>query len=295
LRSLLFVPADNPSKLGKAMSAGADAIVIDLEDSVAPANKEEGRRNALALLREHADDSGGPLLLVRVNALNTPFNEGDLDIVMTGVPDGIMLPKATGGADITLLHARLSVREAIHGIDDGQTGIVAIATESAAAMFGLGTYAGASPRLAGLAWGAEDLSADIGATASRTEGVWTEPFKLARNLCLFAATAAEVAAIDTVHTEFRDLNSLRRECEEAVRDGFSGKLAIHPDQVPVINDAFTPAAEAIAHAKRVAAAFAKAGGAGVTSLDGLMIDRPHLKSAERLLARRKRDNHPKKQ
>lgn len=291
MRSFLFVPGDSPNKLDKALNAGADALIIDLEDSVAPSNKEEARRNALALLRERTDESVGPLLLVRVNALDTPLNEGDLDVVMTGVPDGIVLPKANGGPDIALLDSRLSVREALHDIADGETAIVAIATESAAAIFGLGTYAGSSARLAGLAWGAEDLSADIGATATRTESGWTDPFRLIRNLCLFAASAADVAAIDTIHTDFRDLNGLRRECDAAVRDGFSGKLAIHPDQVPVINDAFTPAAEAIAHAKRVAAAFANAGGAGVTSLDGLMIDRPHLKAAERLLSRR-RSEHP---
>jgi len=163
--------------------------------------------------------------------------------------------------------------------------VVAIATESAAAIFGLGTYRGASARLAGLTWGAEDLAADTGASATRIGGEWTEPVRVVRSFALFGAATAGTAAIDTVHTDFRDLEGLERECAAAARDGFAGKLAIHPDQVAVINDAFTPAAEALAEARRIIAAFAEAGDAGVTSLDGRMLDRPHLTAAERLLAR----------
>ena len=186
---------------------------------------------------------------------------------------------------MALLAARLSLREALHGLDEGSTRIVPIATESAAAMFGLGTYKDASPRLAGLTWGAEDLAADIGALATRIEGEWSEPVRVVRSLALFAAAAAGVPAIDTVHTDFRDLEGLRRECAAAARDGFSGKLAIHPDQVEIINEAFSPTPEALEEAARIVAAFAEPGAAGVTSIDGRMLDRPHLEAAERLLKR----------
>jgi citrate lyase subunit beta/citryl-CoA lyase len=287
LRSFLFVPGDQPEKLAKARGSAADALILDLEDSVAPVNKEAARRSVLAFLHEHRDTPDAPRFYVRINGLDTPLADGDLDVVMTGVPHGIVLPKASGGADITLLDARIAVREALHDIDEGATEIMPIATESGAAMFGLGTYAGASPRLTGLAWGFEDLAADIGAATGRAEGEWTAPAQLARNLCLFGAAAAAVAAIDTVHTDFRDLDGLRRECALAVRDGFTGKLAIHPDQAPIINEAFTPNAEAIAEAERIVEAFALFGDAGVTALDGQMLDRPHLKAAERLLARAK--------
>ena len=283
MRSLLFVPGDSERKLEKAFRYGADVLILDLEDSVAAASKEAARRSVLAFLRSSREEADRPQIFVRANALRTGLNAGDLDVVMTGAPDGILLPKAAGGSDVTLLDARLSVREALHGIPDGATRILAIATETGAAIFGLGTYGGSSPRLAGLAWGAEDLSADIGALAVRDQGDWTRPFELVRNLCLFGAAASGIAAIDTVYTDFRDLDGLRRECEAAARDGFAGKLAIHPDQVHVINDAFTPRPEAIAHAERVTAAFGE--GAGVATLDGQMIDRPHLSAAARLLAR----------
>jgi citrate lyase subunit beta/citryl-CoA lyase len=205
---------------------------------------------------------------------------------MTGAPDGIVLPKASGGADVSLLAARIALREALHDLEDGGTRILAIATETPAALFGLGTYAGASGRLEGLAWGGEDLAATIGATATKeADGGWSEPFRLARNLCLFGAAAAGVQAIDTVFTNFRDLDGLRCEAEAAARDGFTGKLAIHPAQLAVLNDAFTPDARAIARARRILAAFAEAGAAGVVGLDGEMLDRPHLEAARRLLAR----------
>ena len=285
MRSLLFVPGDSPRKLEKALSSGADALIVDLEDSVAPANKGAARRTALSFLRQHRGAAGRPVLYVRINAFDTPFSEGDLDAVMTAAPDGIMLPKCTGGADVALLDSRLAVREALHGLPDGGTKVLVLATETAAAIFGTGTYSGASSRLAGISWGGEDLSADIGALATRDGGAWSEPFRLARNLCLFGAAAAGVAALDTVNADFRDLARLRRESDAAARDGFSGKLAIHPDQVAVINEAFTPAPDAVARAERIVAAFAQSPGLGVTSLDGAMLDRPHLRAAERLLAR----------
>jgi citrate lyase subunit beta / citryl-CoA lyase len=285
VRSLLFVPGDSKEKLEKAFRSGADALILDLEDSVSADGKEAARRTSLSFLQERRNESARPLLYVRINALSSPFGDGDLDVVMTGAPDGIMLPKATGGADIALLDARLAVREALHGIADGDTRIIPIATESAAAIFGLGTYAGASSRLAGLAWGAEDLATDTGAQSTRAGADWTEPNRLARNLTLFGATAADVPAIDTVYTDFRDIEGLRTESVVAAEDGFAGKLAIHPDQVEVINIAFTPSAESIERAEQIVAAFAAADGAGVIALDGKMLDRPHLKAAERLLAR----------
>ncbi len=285
MRSLLFVPGDSPEKLEKAFRSGADALILDLEDSIAASEKEAARRVTLAFLQEQRATTPRPLLYVRINALSTPLANGDLDVVMTGAPDGIVLPKATGGADVALLAARLSVREALHAIEDGGTKILPIATESAAAIFGLGTYKNSSERLGGLTWGAEDLAADTGALATRIDGEWTEPIRVVRSFALFGAAAAGVPAIDTVFTDFRDLDGLRRECAASVRDGFSGKLAIHPDQVAIINDAFTPSPEAIARAEQIVAAFAEAGGAGVTSLDGIMLDQPHLVWAQTLLTR----------
>jgi citrate lyase subunit beta / citryl-CoA lyase len=287
VRSLLFVPGDSKEKMDKAYRSGADALILDLEDSVSSANKEAARRMSLAFLRERRDETTRPLLYVRINALSTPLAEGDLDVVMTGAPDGIVLPKASGGADVALLDARISVPEALHGIADGSTRIVAIATESAAAIFRLGTYAGASRRLAGLAWGAEDLAADTGAQTTRANGDWTKPNQIVRSFALFGAAAAGVAAIDTVYTDFRDLEGLKAECAAAVDDGFSAKLAVHPDQVEIINLAFTPSHESIERAEQIIAAFAEAGDAGVIALDGKMLDRPHLKAAERLIARAK--------
>lgn len=288
LRSLLFVPGDQPEKMAKAFASPADALILDLEDSVAPVNKEAARRAVLAFLQDRPDLPDPPLLFVRINGLDTRLADGDLDVVMTGAPDGIVLPKATGGADIAVLDARLAVREALHGIADGSTQIIAIATESAAAMFGLGTYAGASPRLAGLAWGIEDLAADIGAQTGRADGAWTGPAELARGLCLFGAAAAGVAAIDTVHADFRDADGLKHECAMAARDGFTSKLAIHPGQTTIINEAFMPDEDAITRAEKVVEAFSLFGDTGVTQLDGEMLDRPHLKAAERLLARARR-------
>ncbi len=288
MRSFLFVPGDQPDKLAKALSSAADVLILDLEDSVNPLNKEAARRSALDLLQNRDAAPDPPLLYVRINGLDTTLADGDLDVVMTGVPDGIVLPKARGGNDIAVLSSRIAVREALHNIPESSTPIIAIATESAAAIFGLGTYMDSSPRLAGLAWGVEDLSADTGAQTSRVDGAWTGPAELARGLCLFGAAAAGADAIDCVYADFRDLDGLKRECEIAARDGFTGKLAIHPDQAPVINEAFTPSDEAVTRAERVVEAFSLFGDAGVTSLDGQMLDRPHLKAAERLLARARR-------
>ena len=286
MRSWLFAPGDDQGKLAKAYGCGADIVIIDLEDSVSAAGKVDARRCALAFLQESAQDRSGPQRFVRINAFQTGLADADLDVIMTGAPDGIVLPKSTGGDDISVLDAKIAVREALHDLTDGSTRIAAIATETAAAIFGLGTYAGVSARLAALTWGGEDLATDIGAATNKDgDGQWTAPFQLARNLCLFGSAAAGLPAIDTVYTNFRDETGLAAECQAAARDGFSGKLAIHPAQVPVINAAFTPSAEALARANRIVKAFATAGDAGVVGLDGQMLDRPHLTAAQNLLAR----------
>jgi len=286
MRSLLFVPGDDSRKLEKALTSGADALILDLEDSVAPDAKAMARQTCLDFLQSTIPEDGRPALYVRINALDNGLSDSDLDSVMTAGPDGIVLPKATSGSDISLLDARIAVREALHELDDGRTRIIAIATETAASIFGLGSYAGASLRLAGLTWGGEDLAADIGAAANKDgDGMWTRPFQLARSLCLFGAVAAGVTPIDTVFTDFRDLDGLRREASDAARDGFCGKLAIHPQQVAVINEVFTPSPEAIAEARRIVDAFRRAGDPGVVGLNGRMLDRPHLVAAQRTLNR----------
>jgi citrate lyase subunit beta/citryl-CoA lyase len=288
MRSLLFVPGDSPRKLAKGLESGADALILDLEDSVAAERKAEARTTSLAFLKEVGAKARRPRLLVRVNGLDTGLTDADLDAVVTGRPDAILLPKAEGGPSVIHLDAKLAAREALAGLPDGAIAMMAIATETATALFAAGTYAGASPRLSALTWGAEDLSADIGAETNRdADGNFTGPFRLARSLCVAAAAAAKVAALDTVYVDFRNADGLRREAEDARRDGFVGKLAIHPGQVAVINEVFTPSPAEIAKAEAVIAAFAAAPGVGVVGIDGLMYDRPHLERAKRLLARAK--------
>jgi citrate lyase subunit beta/citryl-CoA lyase len=286
MRSLLFVPGDSPRKLAKGLESGADALIVDLEDSVAADRKEAARATTLAFLNDTGKAAQRPRLLVRVNGLDTGLIDADLDAVVAGRPDAILLPKAEGGPSVIHLDAKLAAREAIAALPDGAIRIMAIATETAAALFVAGTYAGASRRLAGLTWGAEDLSADLGAETNRDgDGGFTGPFRLARSLCVAAAAAAKVPALDTVFVDFRNAHGLRRECEEARRDGFTGKLAIHPAQVAVINEVFTPSAAEIARAQAVVAAFESTPGVGVVGIDGVMYDRPHLERAKRLLAR----------
>ncbi|WP_210484513.1 HpcH/HpaI aldolase/citrate lyase family protein [Microvirga antarctica] len=286
MRSLLFVPGDSRTKLDKALNAGADALIIDLEDSVALDSKETARDVAASFLDEMAGVADRPRLYVRVNGLTTGLIEADLDAVMKAGPDGIVLPKAVGGADAAHLGAKLAVREAEFGLPDGATRILAIATENAAGVFALGTFAGASHRLAGLTWGGEDLSADLGAETNRhADGSYTDPYRLARAFALMGAAAAAVDAIDAVYTRFRDLEGLSAECRDARRDGFVAKMAIHPAQIPIINEAFAPTEEALAHAQSVIDAFNAQPGAGVVGVGGEMLDRPHLLRAERLLRR----------
>ena len=289
MRTYLFVPGDAPRKLEKGLASGADALLLDLEDSVAPDAKPKAREIVRDYLLAQASRKDRPRLFVRVNALDTGLTDADLDVVMTARPDGILFPKSRHGGDVTHLDAKITAREALHNIEEGTTRILVLVTESAEALFGLSNYRGSSERLDGMTWGAEDLSADLGAETNRNErGDYTDPYRLARAQCLIAAVAAGVAPIDSIYPNFRDADGLRREALEGRRDGFTGKMAIHPDQVPVINEIYTPSAESIAQAKRLIDAFAAAGNAGVISLDGQMYDQPHLKRALRLLARVKK-------
>jgi citrate lyase subunit beta / citryl-CoA lyase len=286
MRSLLFVPADDAKKLDKAMASGADALIVDLEDSVPTQGKANARRSAAAFIADAAKAAHRPRLLVRVNGFASGLCDADLDAVVPARLDAVMLPKAEGGADVVRADAKLSAREAIAGLPDGCVKIVAIATETATALFLAGTYGGATGRLEGLTWGAEDLSAELGAEANRDgEGRFLDPYRLARALCLAAAAAARVQAIDTVAVDFRNAAALRRESEEARRDGFTGKMAIHPAQVPIINEVFTPSAAAVAQARAVVAAFEAHPGRGTVGIDGVMYDRPHLERARQLLTR----------
>jgi citrate lyase subunit beta / citryl-CoA lyase len=288
MRSLLFTPADSPKKLDKAMASGADAVIVDLEDSISREGKARARESAAAFLKGAVVTTARPQILVRVNGLQTGLTDADLDAIVAAKPDAIMLPKAEGGASVTHVDAKLAVREAMNDLPDGQIKIVAIATETAAALFLAGTFAGASKRLSALTWGAEDLSAELGAERNRdSEGVLLDPYRLARVLCLAGAASAGVAAIDTVFTDFRDSEAFRRECGAARRDGFAGKMAIHPTQVPIINEAFTPSVEALREARAIVAEFVANPDAGVAAIGGVMVDRPHLARAKRLLARTK--------
>ncbi|MDP4021034.1 CoA ester lyase [Methylobacterium sp. NEAU 140] len=286
MRSLLFVPGDSRSKLDKALGSGADALIVDLEDSVSSGSKEAARSISAAFLAEAAMRDVRPLLFVRVNDLATGLTDEDLEAVMRSAPDGIVLPKAVGGRDIRDLAGRLDRAEARNGIAPGRTRILPIATETARGVLAIGTIPDASPRLCGVTWGGEDLSADIGAEANRDgAGRYTDPYRHARLMTLLTAAAAEVDAVDAVFTAFRDADGLAGECRAARRDGFVAKMAIHPGQVPVINAAFGASPEALQEAREIVALFAADPQAGVLGLNGRMIDRPHLRRAQRLLAR----------
>jgi citrate lyase subunit beta/citryl-CoA lyase len=285
MRSLLFIPADSEKKLAKGFSSGADCLILDLEDSVAPEAKQKAREQALTFLTQASRQHPRPRLYVRVNGLRSGLTEADLGAVMRAPPDGVLLPKCLNGAAIQQLGAMLAVKEAEHDLANGATRIIAIVTETAASIFNMGTYAGASQRLEGLTWGAEDLAACLGAETNKgAGGGYSFPYLLARSLTLFAAASAGALAIDAVHAKFRDLAGLRLECEVAKRDGFAGKMAIHPAQVEIINEMFTPSHESIAKARAIVAAFEAEPKAGVIGLNGEMLDQPNLTKARRLLA-----------
>ena len=284
MRSFLFVPGDSERKLAKAPSSGPDALFLDLEDSVAADRKLLARDMVLAYLK--AANRAGAKLYVRVNALDTGLTLGDLAVVMQGRPDGIVFPKCVGQANLDLLATWLDAFEAREGIAPGSTRILTIATESAAAVLALTAAPARHPRLIGHSWGGEDLMADLGALAKGpAPGVYDDTFKLARTVNLMASVAAGVTAYDTVYPDIRNLDGLRAEAGEARRMGYGGKIAIHPDQVAVIHEVFTPSAQEVDWAKRVVATFESNPSSGVLTLDGKMLDRPHLTLARRLLER----------
>ena len=285
MRSFLFVPADSERKLAKGPQSGADGLILDLEDSVATDRKKTAREMALAYLRA-ANRIAGPKLYVRVNALDTGLTLGDLATVMQGRPDGIVFPKCIGQRDLDLLGSYLDAFEAREEIEQGATRILTVATESAAAVLALTSAPAKHARLMGHSWGGEDLMADLGALAKGpAPGVYDDTFRLARTVNLMASVAAGVTAYDTVYPDIRNIEGLRAEAQEARRMGYGGKIAIHPDQVEIIHEVFTPSAQEVDWARRVVATFESNPDAGVLTLDGKMLDKPHLVLARRLLAR----------
>ena len=283
-RSMLFVPGDSERKLAKGESSPADALILDLEDSVAPDRTAIARDMVRAYLQSRPDRSKQQLW-VRINPLASEKGLPDLAAVVAGKPDGIILPKPDSGADIVLLDHYLTALETREGLAAGSIRAIPVATETAKAVFALGTYAGSSPRLAGITWGAEDLSAALGASTNKAgSGAYAFTYELARSLCLAGAVAADVQPLDTLYVDFRDPAGLEADCKSSRQLGFTGRIAIHPDQVAVINAAYSPDAAEIAFARRVVDAFAASPGTGVVGLDGKMLDMPHLKQANRLLA-----------
>lgn len=283
LRSMLFVPGDSERKFDRAGGAGADALILDLEDAVAPSRKAEARGLVAGWVAREAPRDWR--FFVRVNALDTGLTLDDLTAVVRPGLDGIVVPKAGGAADIDRIGHYLDALEAKAGMAIGTVRIAVVATETPAAMFALGSYAPAHPRLVALTWGAEDLGAAIGATDNKEiDGAWTFPYQVARAQCLFAAANAGVAPVDTLFANFRDPAGLAEDCRRARRDGFTGRLAIHPDQVATINACFSPSPADVEQAHRVVAAFAAQPDAGTIGIDGRMYDIPHLKAARRTIA-----------
>ena len=283
LRSLLFVPGDSERKFAKAQAMGADALILDLEDSVAPGRKAAARAHVATLITgEVARDWR---FFVRINPFSSGLALQDLAAIVRPGLDGIMVPKADSAQDLVRVGHYLEALEQRASMPLGAIRIAVVATETPAAMFALGSYAPAHPRLCALTWGAEDLSAAIGASTNKADdGEWSFPYQVARAQCLFAAASAEVAPIDTLYSDFRDADGLAASCRLARRDGFTGRLAIHPDQVATINACFTPSDDEIAHAQLVVEAFASAPDVGTIGIDGKMYDMPHLKAAQRTLA-----------
>jgi citrate lyase subunit beta/citryl-CoA lyase len=274
-RSWLFVPADSERKISKALDSEADAIIFDLEDSVAPTHKAAARD----ILRGLPRRSGRAEWWVRINPIGSEYHKDDLHLIGVADIHGIVLPKADSGADVTR-----------HAHRTGHIPVHAIVTETAASLFGLLSYRDPNSPLAAMSWGAEDLSAALGASSKYdANGELSFTYKLARTLCLAGAAAAGVQPVDGVFADFKDEDGLRAEAEAARREGFTGKLAIHPAQVPIINSAFTPSQDDIRHAEEIVAAFEAHPDAGVLSVGGKMVDRPHLLQARRVLERATRD------
>lgn len=289
LRSLLFVPADSDKKLQKSLDSAADALIFDLEDAVAPGRKTLARQMCAA----HLAEWGGKRhwkALVRVNPRSSPDAVQDLAAVVGPGLDGVLLPKVDSVRDIELVSAQLDVLEARAGLTPGQVRILVVATETAQSMLNIAGYSQPPARLAGLTWGAEDLSSDIGAMGNREDdGGLSDVYRLARSYCLLAAGAARVDAIDTLYADFRDVAGLATDCRASRRRGFTGRIAIHPDQVDTINAGYTPSDEDLARARAVVAAFAAAPELGAVAIDGRMYDRPHLEQARRTLALARRE------
>jgi citrate lyase subunit beta / citryl-CoA lyase len=281
-RSYLFVPADSARKIEKALACGADALIFDLEDSVAPQNKPQARQ----LLESLRAQPASPQLWVRVNPLGTPDYLEDLQVAVRAGVTGLVLPKPNSAADVDRLGGDISELEISRGLKPGAMRVLGIITETAAAVLNAHSYGqGSRPRLHGVTWGAEDLAADIGASSNKdAAGAYTGVFRQARTVTLLAAAAAQVQAIDAVYTDFRNPVGLAQECKDAVRDGFVAKMAIHPDQISVIHQCFTPSDAQLAQAQAIVDVFAQSPNAGVLSLNGKMLDRPHLLQAQRTLA-----------
>jgi citrate lyase subunit beta / citryl-CoA lyase len=283
LRSLLFVPGDSEKKFARASQGNADVLILDLEDAVAPSMKQAARGIVAGWIDRAGEVEAS--LFVRVNPLSSGLTQGDLEAVVRPGLAGLLIPKADSAADVVTISAMLDRLEAAAGMAVGTVRIMVVATETPAAMFALGSYAPAHPRLVGLTWGAEDLSSAIGATTNKeADGTWTEPYRLARSLCLFAAAAAGVTPVETLYADFRDGEGLEADCRRSRRDGFLGRIAIHPDQVDTINSCFTPSAEEVAEARRIVEAFAASPDLGTIGIDGKMYDIPHLKAAYKTLA-----------
>jgi citrate lyase subunit beta/citryl-CoA lyase len=284
MRSLLFVPGHDPRKLAKGLDCGADALIVDLEDAEPESEKARARGITAEFVAEHHTRLP---LFVRINALATGLALDDLAAAVRARPHGIVLPKCASGADVALVDAYLAALEARDDVPAGSIRILPIATETASAVLDAASYARlAGARLCGLMWGGEDLAADIGTVANRgRDGRYTAPYELARSLTLLGAAAAQVPAVDAVYTNFRDPDGLKAEAAEALRDGFSAKAAIHPDQIGPINAAFTPSDSDVAWARRVIGIFDASPGRGAVVLEGRMLDRPHYRSAQRVLAR----------
>ncbi|MBP9131139.1 MAG: CoA ester lyase [Steroidobacteraceae bacterium] len=282
MRSMLFVPGDRPERFAKALTSGADAVICDLEDAVTPVTRPQARLNVADLLRT----TGRSIpLWVRINPVQTDDALPDLAAVAAARPDGIVLPKARSGADLHRLDHWLEALEEQHGLEYGSIKVLALITETANAVLSGASFTTPPARVIGYTWGAEDLAADVGASANRTaDGEFEFTFRLARSSCLLMAAAAGIAAYDTTDIEFRDVAAVERRAQASRRDGFVGKLAIHPAQLAPIHTAFTPTSDEVTWARRVVELMSAAGGQGAVALDGRMIDRPHVKQAERILA-----------
>ena len=283
-RTAFFIPGGNEKMLGKASSIAADLIIFDLEDSVVESDKPRARQLVQRTLRER--HRGEQCIAVRVNAMDTGHLQADLAAVMVGAPEIILLPKLEAGEQLTQLAEQLDQLEADNGISPGSTKIIAITAETPRGIFGLDSIDNSSQRLVGLSWGPEDLATELGAPANRdAQGNFLPPFELVRSLCLAKARELGVQPLDTVFTDFRNPEGLAAECASARRIGYSGKLAIHPAQIDIINQAFSPSEDEVAHAQKLVDLFAANPGAGALQLDGRMVDIPHLRLAEQILAK----------